>query len=91
MSYLKRIIYNCRQATFLIDKKATSRLSLREFMELRIHLLGCSFCRIYKKQSKVINQMVHQLFQNSIKQDIKLEEGFKEELHAMIENELNRQ
>jgi hypothetical protein len=90
MSYLKRIIYNCKQATFLIDKKATSRLSLRERIELWIHLYGCSFCRIYKKQSRMINEMVQELFRSSTKPEIKLDENFKNELQERIEEELNK-
>ncbi|TWI97131.1 hypothetical protein JN11_03591 [Mucilaginibacter frigoritolerans] len=90
MSYLKRIIYNCKQATFLIDKKATSRLSFREMIELRIHLYGCSFCRIYKKQSRMINEMVQELFRSSMERDVKLDENFKNELQERIEAELNK-
>jgi hypothetical protein len=90
MSYLKRIIYNCKQATFLIDKKATSRLSFREMIELRIHLYGCSFCRIYKKQSRMINEMVQELFRSSVKPEIKLDENFKNELQERIEEELSK-
>ncbi|HVW94821.1 MAG TPA: hypothetical protein VHA56_02465 [Mucilaginibacter sp.] len=90
MSYLKRIIYNCRKATLLIEKKEMDRLSLREAFELRVHLVGCSFCRIYKKQSRVINQMVRQLFNDSAHHPRKLDENFKKELQDRIEDELSR-
>ncbi len=90
MSYLKRIIYNCKQATFLIEKKALTRLSFKEAVELRIHLYGCSFCRIYSKQSRVINQMVQELFYSSIKPDVRLDDDFKKELQDRIEEELNK-
>jgi hypothetical protein len=90
MSYLKKIIYNCKQATFLIDKKATSRLTFREMIELRIHLYGCSFCRIYKKQSRMINEMVQELFRSAFKPGKKLDENFKNELQERIEEELNK-
>ena len=88
MSYLKKIVYNCKQATFLIEKKAITRLSFREVIELRIHLYGCSFCRIYKKQSRVINEMVQELFRSSIRSDVKLDDDFKKELQDRIEAEL---
>ena len=90
MGYLKKIIYNCKQATFLIEKKAIQKLSLRETFELRVHLLGCSFCRLYKKQSRVINQMVHELFRSATHPELKLDEDFKKELQDKIEEELNR-
>jgi len=90
MSNLKKIIYNCKQATFLIEKKSIKKLTFREAMELRIHLFGCSFCRLYKKQSRVINEMVQELFRSSVQSNIRLNEDFKKELHDRIEEELNK-
>jgi hypothetical protein len=90
MNNLKKIIYNCKQATFLIEKKSISRLSFRETIELRIHLYGCSFCRLYKKQSRIINDMVQELFRKSMSQGIKLDDSFKKQLQERIEEELNR-
>jgi hypothetical protein len=90
MNNLKKIIYNCKKATFLIDKKLLGKLSFREVIELRIHLYGCSFCRLYNKQSRVINDMVQQLFRSSIKPEIRLDDDFKRELQIRIEEELNK-
>ena len=90
MGNLKKIIYNCKQATFLIEKKSIKRLSFREAVELRIHLFGCSFCRLYKKQSRVINQMVQELFRSAAHPELRLDENFKKELQDKIEEELNR-
>jgi hypothetical protein len=90
MSYLKRIIYNCKQATLLIEKKELGKLSFREAIELRIHLHGCSFCRLYKKQSHVINKMVQELFKSSMQDSVKLDDTFKQNLRERIEEELNK-
>ncbi|WP_184546732.1 hypothetical protein [Mucilaginibacter sp. FT3.2] len=91
MSTLKHIIYNCRQATLLIEKRQFKKLSFREFVELRIHLVGCSVCTLYNKQSKVIHQMVQQLFHDSMKAEgVHLDEGFKKELQYLIDEELNK-
>jgi hypothetical protein len=90
MSYLKRIIYNCKKATLLIEKKELGRISVREYLELRIHLFGCSFCRLYKKQSRAINEMVKELFRRSEQPAIRLDDDFKKELQEKIEDILNR-
>ena len=90
MSQLKKIQYNCKKATFLIEKKMLSRITFREHIELRIHLLGCSVCRVYGKQSRIINDMVRQLFKGSLPGEIKLDESFKKELQERIEIELNK-
>lgn len=90
MSQLKKIIYNCRQATQLIEKKQLAKLTFREIIELRIHLLGCSFCRLYDSQSHIINAMVQQLFRSSENSNIHLDENFKKELQERIEEELKK-
>jgi hypothetical protein len=90
MNNLKKIIFNCKQATFLIEKKSFGKLSFREMIELRIHLFGCSFCRLYGKQSRTINNMVKELFRNSAKMEIRLDDRFKKELQTRIEAKLNK-
>ena len=92
MNHLKKVIYNCKQATLLIEKKQLARLSFRESIELRIHLAGCSMCKLYNKQSHVISTMVLQLYHDSMQQTsaVKLDEAFKKELQDRIENELNK-
>jgi hypothetical protein len=89
MSYLNKIIYNCKQATFLIEKRQIKKLSFREEIELRIHLAGCGMCVLYNKQSRVINDMVQQLFHDSLKNELKLDDVFKADLQAKIETGLN--
>ncbi|TSJ43453.1 hypothetical protein FO440_04480 [Mucilaginibacter corticis] len=90
MGPLKKIIYNCRRATFLIEKKLIDRLTLREKMELRIHLFGCSVCRVFDKQSALINKMVQQLFKAPKDDGAHLDDNFKQELQHRIEDELNK-
>ncbi|MBE9461723.1 hypothetical protein ACFP1I_30880 [Dyadobacter subterraneus] len=90
MNSLKGIIYNCRQATFLIEKKQVRKLTFRESVELRIHLTGCSVCRVFQKQSVMINRMVKNLIHDSQKKDRKLDDAFKRDLQDKIEGELNK-
>lgn len=81
-------MYNCRQATLLLEKKEFIKLSLRETVELRIHLHGCSVCRLYGQQTKIINSMVQHLFKH---QEYKLDNSFKKELQNRIDEELNKE
>ena len=90
MGPLKKIQYNCRKATFLIEKKMTDKITFREHIELRIHLMGCSVCKLYGKQSRIINDMVQQLWQSSMPDQIRLDDDFKKELQERIEEELNK-
>ena len=86
---IKKIAYNCKQATFLIEKKQLETLTIREKLELKIHLAGCSVCRTFQQQSIAINQMVKGLFHQSQPKEIKLDENFKIELQERIDEKLN--
>jgi predicted anti-sigma-YlaC factor YlaD len=90
MGPLKKIQYNCEKATFLIEKKLITKITFREQVELRIHLLGCSVCRIYQKQTGKINEMVRQLFHSAVNADTHLDDNFKNELQDRIEEELKK-
>lgn len=88
---IEKIAYNCKKATFLIEKKQIGTISLREKLELKIHLAGCSVCRIFEQQSIKINEMVKNLFHtNSQQEEIKLDEDFKKAMQERIEKELNK-
>ncbi|MFD2863619.1 hypothetical protein [Mucilaginibacter antarcticus] len=89
MGTLKKIRYNCKGATLLIERKLITGLTLRQKAELRIHLYGCSVCRVFEKQSRLINIMVQQLFKSN-SSNFHLEEGFKHKLQNRIEEELNK-
>ncbi len=91
MSPLKHIIYNCKQATLLIEKRQFKKLNFREFVELRIHLAGCSVCTLYNKQSQVIHQMVLRLFHDSVQTTgVHLDTGYKQDMQIRIEKKLNK-
>lgn len=89
MGPIKKIQYNCRKATLLIEKKLISGLSFREKVELNIHLAGCSVCRTFEHQSGIINKMVKQMI-HSGDQPVKLDDDFKQDLQHRIEEELNK-
>jgi hypothetical protein len=90
MNKLKKIQYNCKHATFLIEKKQIAGLTLWERIELRIHLAGCSVCRTFQKQSILINRWLRELFQTAGQNEGRLDAAFKEELQERIEEELRK-
>lgn len=91
MNGLKKIIYNCRKATFLIEKKQLAPLTVRENLELKIHLAGCSICRRFQQQSIMINTMIHRIFKASNPNELKLDDTFKRDLQERIEKELRKE
>jgi hypothetical protein len=90
MGPLKKITHNCHKATFLIEKKLIGRITLREEIELRIHLFGCSVCRVYQQQTKKITGMIRQLFADAENSEKHLDDTFKNDLQHRIEDELDK-
>ncbi len=90
MGVIKKMQYNCRHATYLIEKRQLKPLNIKERIFLVIHLSGCSVCRLFQRQSRMINRMVRGLFHPSRVQDRKLDEDFKREMQERINERLNK-
>ncbi len=86
---IKQIAYNCRKATFLIEKKQVGAITLREKLELKIHLAGCSVCQTFEKQSIAINCFVKNIFSDPQQSESGLDENFKKDLRERIKEKLN--
>ena len=87
MGVISKIKNDCRKATALIEKRSVGRLRFREWCELCIHLAGCSFCRLFQRQSRMINGVVRDLFHRAKGADRRLDEEAK---HRMQEEILER-
>ena len=86
---LKKVAHNCRKATFLIEKQQIGKITLREKLELQVHLTGCSICVTFMQQSAVINQMVRKMFHPDHTK-LKLDKEFKQQLQKRIEDQLGK-
>ena len=76
---------NCRKATWLIEKKQSGSITIREKLELKVHLAGCSACRMFMRQSIVINKLVQRTFNEPhLTGGIKLADDFKNKMQAQI-------
>jgi hypothetical protein len=82
MKDLKAIAYNCKKATYLVEKRQIARLTFREAFELRV-------CKLYVKQSEKINEMIKQLLRTN-GHAIQLDERFKKVLQDQIDDHLNK-
>ena len=75
---------NCRKATFLIERQLTDGITPKEESELEYHLNICEMCRVFKKQSSIINQFVKKLT-GVDKSELRLDDAFKEQLQKQID------
>ena len=51
---------NCKHATELMSQEKESRLSLKQRMGLRFHMMMCAGCRNYNKQMAFIRKAMQQ-------------------------------
>ena len=56
MSFFDKIWIGCKQATYLNEKKREGKLSFAEGLGLSIHLLYCSFCKLFFKQMEFLEK-----------------------------------
>ncbi|MEO6685575.1 MAG: hypothetical protein ABIN24_06405 [Dyadobacter sp.] len=86
---MAEMVYNCKKATFLIEKRQTGKITLKESLELEFHLKGCEMCNTFMKQSVLINQFVKKSSHPG-KSELKLDDGFKEQLQKQIDAKLDQ-
>lgn len=79
---------NCKKATFLIEKQQAEGITPKEESELEYHLNICEMCRVFEKQSTVINSFVKKM-SGSGKNDLRLDDVFKEQLQKQIDKKNN--
>jgi hypothetical protein len=77
----------CKQATYLLLKKEEiKKLSFKEEISLRFHLSICKFCKLFRKQSAIINQMIHETVLTNKAQLLQKD---KEKIKLLINSNLN--
>ena len=78
----------CKQATYLLLKKEElAKLSFKEESALKFHMVICRFCRAFKKQSEIMNKLIHD---NILASSLKLAEADKTNLKSLINSNLNK-
>jgi hypothetical protein len=90
MDKLTKIANNCKRAIYLIEKQDIGKITLREKLELKIHLAGCQICRVFKQQRIAINRMIKNMFRPPVAENIKLDDEFKAELQHLIDEQLDK-
>ena len=60
------LFLSCLKATKLIEKKLHFKLSFREKMQMKLHLMMCDACTKYEKQSILIEKGIINIQKNII-------------------------
>ena len=55
------MMLSCDKATFFITKRDYQKLSCKENLQLKMHLMGCKLCRVFNEQNSVITEKLKTL------------------------------
>jgi len=53
---LHKLFLTCKEATFLMELKEANALNFVQKIKLRIHLVLCSYCKIYNRNKELISR-----------------------------------
>lgn len=76
------LILSCLKATELIEKKLHFKLSFKEKLQLKVHKMMCDACRMYEKQSTLLEKGIEQQ-QKAEMEEIDIEK-LKKEIHLHL-------
>lgn len=79
------MVYSCDKATLLLTKAEYEKLSMLENMRLKMHLMGCEFCRRYQEHNTFITQQYKVQKLDTTK--LKLSEEKKKEIRELIDSQ----
>lgn len=82
------VMLSCHESTLLLTKNEYQKLLAKENMQLKMHLMGCRFCRAFDKQNKILTEKIHQI--NTHPVDLELEKEKKNHIQHSIDNLTNK-
>lgn len=88
---LSKILITCKAATLLAVKEQELAISLREKINLHLHLFFCTICALFYKQSNYLHTCVkHLANKDNGEEIIQLNEQKTITLQNLIEKELKK-
>ncbi len=64
MGYFKRILNNCVEASLLSLKNEEEKITFKQKMEMKFHILFCKCCKNFTKQSPMIDESMKAYFKD---------------------------
>jgi hypothetical protein len=80
---------NCKESTYIVSCSMERKLSFKEKLGLFFHLLICKTCRLFKKQTILLNEVFKKMSSaDSEAQNFKLSAQEKESMNVLIKKEM---
>ncbi|NIA31095.1 MAG: hypothetical protein GWP06_14435 [Actinobacteria bacterium] len=94
MAVMSRLTPSCDIITHKISESMDGKISLRDKLEIRIHLLGCNLCTRYRDQLLIIQDMLNKYTKDveheQILTDVSLSETARERIRRNLEQGKNK-
>ncbi len=84
MKFLEKLTPKCDLISEKISKSMDEKISLKDQLQIKLHLLYCSFCTRYRDQIVMIHKMLEESDQTMT--DIKLTPLQKDRLKSRLNN-----
>lgn len=78
----------CEDIAFLISKSIDTKLSLREKLQVRIHIIGCILCHRYREQLLKLEHLYKKSLNRLDEDEISEEERLSDEAYNRIKTNL---
>jgi len=78
----------CKEASFLASKKLDKKLTWRESIGLRLHIMMCSLCRRYAIEMKKMHRMMKKAGKSGVSilpESVKLSKQSRERIKQVLD------
>ena len=86
---MNKVMLDCDEATMLATKQSAENINCLKKTQLRMHLMGCKFCKAFVQQTKLMDEQLYEethLNRNELKLHLSVNQ--KERLQSTIENNI---
>ena len=83
-----KLTISCKEASDFISRQEEKKLSPLQVLQLWLHLGVCSFCRLFKRQNKILTHATEQMQHYY---DVSLSQFQKDSLIEALNNETTEQ
>jgi hypothetical protein len=86
---LVKLMGSCDDITLLIEKSLSDEISFTRRLKIKIHLMGCIYCRRYENQAKLVSKALDSFNEYSLKEAISLSPEKKSKIIQTLKNQKN--
>lgn len=92
LKLMDKVMSTCDVITMRVSESMDHELPMMSRMQMRMHIMGCKFCREYEKQLLAIKNILAKCAEMNGKlqdQDIVLDETARERIKGSLKNQEN--